>query len=67
MLWKTYRDQLTLILIVILVGFLGYSVYTGKGAEIIIGAIITWLGLIIQFYYRKREGEDSTNQTPPTQ
>ena len=51
--WKTFRDRLTLIIFVVLIGFLGYCVVMDKGAEMIVGAIIAWVGNIVQFYYRK--------------
>jgi hypothetical protein len=63
MLWKTYRDQLTLFVFVVLIAFLGYCVVTDKGAEIIIGAIIAWIGNIVQFYYRKSGPAQPTETT----
>lgn len=53
MLWRTYRDQLTLLIFLVLIGFLAYCAVTGTGAEMIVGAIIAWVGNIVQFYYRK--------------
>lgn len=66
MLWKTYRDQLTLFVFVVLIGFLAYCVVMDKGAEMIVGAIIAWVGNIVQFYYRKRESEPTKATEPPT-
>lgn len=67
MLWKTFRDQLTLIVFIVLLGFLAYCVVYDRGAEMIVGAIIAWVGNIIQFYYRKKSGEEEKPATPPTQ
>jgi hypothetical protein len=32
----------------------------------IVGAIIAWVGNIVQFYYRKRESEPTKATEPPT-
>jgi hypothetical protein len=69
MLWKTYRDQLTLILFVILIGFIAYTYVIGRPMpDILIGAVIAWIGQIVTFYYRKRTAEEvKPPEAPPSQ
>jgi hypothetical protein len=68
MLWKTYRDQLTLILVVILLGFVAATYAVGRPMpDILIGAIIAWVGQIVTFYYRKRATGETAPTEPPTQ
>lgn len=61
MLWKNFRDQLTIMLVLLLIGFLGYCAWRNVSTEIImmiVGAIIVWLGQMVTFYYRKRTTEE---------
>lgn len=63
MLWKTYRDQLTILLVILFVGFLGATAifYPGVAAGllfVVAGAFITQLDRIVQFYYRKNGPSD---------
>jgi hypothetical protein len=58
MLWKTYRDQLAILLVVLFVGFLGFTAinYPQVAAGllfVVAGAFITQLDRVVQFYFRK--------------
>jgi hypothetical protein len=68
MLWKTYRDQLTLFLVIILIGFIAATYAVGRPLpDILLGAIVAWVGQIVTFYYRKRATGETPTETPPAQ
>lgn len=38
------------------------DIVAASGASVLLGALITWMGNVNQFYFRKRVGEDTPNE-----
>jgi hypothetical protein len=67
MLWKTYRDQLAILLVVLFVGFLGFTAITKPEVAagllfVVAGAFITQLDRVVQFYFRKSGPAEKPNE-----
>jgi putative effector of murein hydrolase LrgA (UPF0299 family) len=58
MLWKTWNDVLSLVLVIVIVGlWVGSAWLPQPLPESVIGATIVVFTLISQFYFRKAQGE----------
>jgi hypothetical protein len=67
MYWRTWRDQLALLLLIVIpLLWVGNCFLPKPIPEVIIGATIAGWTLIVQFYFRKKPSSEPP-EAPPSQ
>lgn len=57
--WKTFNDRLALIALGAILGLMAATgLTTYHLPEIVLGALISWGTMVVQFYYRKAKPPD---------
>jgi len=65
--WKRFNDRLALIVVLLLVGvWIGDAVIKNTFDQQVIGASILAFGMIIQFYFRRKEPPENGDQNGGT-